>query len=200
MYHLLDIRIGDLPVRYDLYAMSVLEKELGIGWYKDIPQYDYDKLTNIFSVLIREGIRYLAFQGSTYDYQEPEETELYLFFSKYSLSDLRGLLFAVIQESTLTEDEKNEDEIGEDDIQILPERMTNTVKKEEKGINFFQLYYCAQSEFNLTLEQAKFLYLAEWKYLYKEYKNKFDLELALRLNRKTYAMAEQEEKQNLDFL
>lgn len=200
MYHLLDIRIGDLPVRYDLYAMSVLEKELGIGWYKDIPQYDYDKLTNIFSVLIREGIRYLAFQGSTYDYQEPEETELYLFFSKYSLSDLRGLLFAVIQESTLTEDEKNEDEIGEDDIQILPERMTNTVKKEEKGINFFQLYYYAQSEFNLTLEQAKFLYLAEWKYLYKEYKNKFDLELALRLNRKTYAMAEQEEKQNLDFL
>lgn len=199
MYHLLDIRIGDLPVRYDLYAMSVLEKELGIGWYKDIPQYDYDKLTNIFSVLIREGIRYLAFQGSTYDYQEPEETELYLFFSKYSLSDLRGLLFAVIQESTLTEDEKNEDEIGEDDIQILPERMTNTVKKEEKGINFFQLYYYAQSEFNLTLEQAKFLYLAEWKYLYKEYKNKFDLELALRLNRKTYAMAEQEEKQNLDF-
>ena len=58
---------------------------------------------------------------------------------------------------------------------------------DSKPLSFSWVYYIARAKLNLTEKETGRLTYAQFKERYKAYKDTFDLELILTLNRKTYS-------------
>ena len=197
MYAKIDVKLNDIPLRFDLNVMQSLENALGVKWQTKIYEYDYDVLTNIIITLMKEGLRYYAFMGGVKEYEEPTKEATYLLLSGYKRKEICRLILSLVQISTMTEEEVKRalERIELEEDQIQPVR---GVEEKDKGTDYYYYYYFAQKEFNLSREEAGFLLLVEWKGLYRAYQDKFDTELCLRLNRKTYGMVRRENNMTLN--
>lgn len=192
MYSNITASIQDIPLRLDLESMQILEETLGVNWQKDLLTYDYDKLTIVFYILMKEGQRYYSYKGKTLNYTEITEETTYFVISKYKRKELYRFLIDFFQQCLLTEEDIKRIESEQDMELYRIKKVRGNESEENKKTNFARYYYIAQSKFNLSMTEASFLLLVDWKALYKEYKDNFDRELCLTLTGKTYSQLEKE--------
>ena len=197
MYEKIELKIFDIPLRFDFNAMKALEDSLGVNWQQRMHEYDLRQIAEIYLLLMKEGLRYYAYMANIRDYKEPNYEELLFRFLDYPLDQLRGLLLGYIQECTLTEEDLKEIQrkIDSHEDEIKPVR---GVKKEPEKTDFYFYFYFARKEFNFTREETGFLLLIEWKKFYKAYQNKFDMENTLRIAKTTYGQLEAESRKTID--
>ena len=71
---------------------------------------------------------------------------------------------------------------------------------EDEPLNFSWIYYIGSSKLNLRIKEVGRLTIRQFLDLYKVYKDTFDLELYLKLARKTYAKLEAEREKSEEWL